>query len=139
MTILKFPESDAFPESVDRSKVGEYSAQAKSGGGFFYDEVLEYRVWVHPEAGGAPLHDEEDYFFAFPTYSEAAAFAASTPGAEQPLVLVRQLEHVNEPEPGVYEHVIGERIAEWQVPWLHGGKRQESTIREFLKRSRRDG
>ena len=37
----------------------------KSGGGYFYDEVLEYRVWVHPERGGPDHHEGEDYFHAF--------------------------------------------------------------------------
>ena len=129
--------SAEFPDAVDRSKVGEYPALVKSGGGFFYDDVLEYRVWVHPEAGGEPQHGDDDYFYAFASYADAAAFSTSTPGAEPPLVLVRQLEHVNEPEPGVYVHVIGERIAEWQVAWLKDKKRAEFTIRDFLARGRR--
>jgi hypothetical protein len=32
-------------------KVGSYSAVAKAGGGFVWDEVLEYRVWFHPPVG----------------------------------------------------------------------------------------
>ena len=34
-------------------RVGSFPAATKSGGGYFYDEVLEYRVWLHPERGAA--------------------------------------------------------------------------------------
>jgi hypothetical protein len=37
-----------YPNVINPSKVGTYPALVKSGGGYFYDEVLEYRVWVHP-------------------------------------------------------------------------------------------
>lgn len=121
-----------FPPAVDPAKVGEYPALTKSGGGFFYDEVLEYRVWCHPEAGAPDEHDGEDYFFAFASYDDALAFAKSTPGAEEPLVLVRQIEHVDEPEPGVFIHVKTERIAEWRVEWLANSRRQPTSIPELL-------
>jgi hypothetical protein len=119
------PLSSAYPTAVDPAKVGSYDALAKSGGGYFYDEVLEYRVWVHP--GG------DDYFQAFATFEEAEAFSKKQQGAEPPLVLVLQHEHVNEPSPGVFEHVKGDRIAEWQVEWLKGGKRGPDSIEKFLK------
>ena len=38
-----------FPLAVDPERVGSYPVDAKSGAGYFYDDVLEYRVWVHPE------------------------------------------------------------------------------------------
>jgi hypothetical protein len=88
-----------YPVAIDPTKVGTYPALTKSGGGYFYDDVLEYRVWITPPAGGA------DHYQAFPTYEEAEEFARKTSGAEKPLVLVRQLEHSNEPKPGVYERV----------------------------------
>lgn len=40
-----------FPVAVDEKMVGEYPAEAKSGGGYFYDDVLEYRVWCRPWLG----------------------------------------------------------------------------------------
>ena len=43
-----------------------------SGAGYFYDDVLEYRVWVHPEAGGEDLHDGDDYFLAFAKFDVGA-------------------------------------------------------------------
>ena len=54
-----------YPPAVDPSLVGEYSAVAGAGGGFVWDEVLEYRVWCHPKNGG------DDFYYAYETYDEA--------------------------------------------------------------------
>jgi hypothetical protein len=121
-----------YPDAVDLSRVGTYSALAKSGGGYVWDEVLEYRVWCHPERGSPDPEDGSDYYYAFGTYAEALAFSEETAGAEPPLALVRQLEHINEPEPGVYVHVREPRIAEWQVEFLGRPKRTDNTIPAFL-------
>ena len=122
-----------FPCAVDAGAVGSYPALTKSGGGYFFDDVLEYRVWVHPERGGPDLHDGEDYFHAFAFYEAALEFSRATPGAEEPLVLVRQLEHINEPEPGRFEHVRGERLTEWCVEWLDDSRREPDSIPQFLR------
>jgi hypothetical protein len=123
-----------YPIAVAPSKVGWYDAMSKAGGGYFYDEVLEYRVWVHPHAGGPELHKGDDYFCAFPSYEEALAFSTEMPGAEVPLALVLQREHVDEPEPGVFEHVVGDRRSEWRVEWLlEGTKREPDSIKKFLE------
>ena len=124
------PPPSAYPIAVDLAKVGEYPALTKSGGGYFYDDVLEYRVWVHP--GG------DDYYCAFATYEEAKRFSEGTARAEEPLVLVRQLEHVNEPKPSVFEHVKRERITEWRVEWLQGTKRGPDSIRNLLEEKRKE-
>jgi hypothetical protein len=123
------PLSSVYPIAVDVGKVGKYPALTKSGGGFFYDDVLEYRVWVHP--GG------DDYFRAFTTYEEAKWFSERTEKAEEPLVLVLQHEHINEPELGIFEHVKGDRITEWNVEWLSGGKRGPDSVANFLKQKDR--
>lgn len=70
---------------------------------------------MHPERGAEDLYDGSDYFLAFATFEEALAFSTSTVGAEEPLVLVRQDENINEPEPGQFVHEKGERLAEWRV------------------------
>jgi hypothetical protein len=127
------PGSSNFPVAADPSRVGQYPPFTKSGAGHFYDEVLEYRVWVHPEDGAEDLHDGSDYFFAFATFDEALACSNSTAGAEEPLALVRQDEHIDQPEPGRFVHEKGERIAEWRVEWLQGKKRTADSIRDFLK------
>jgi hypothetical protein len=121
-----------YPKATDSKMVGKYPALAKSGGGYFYDEVLEYRVWCHPEQGAVDEFDGDDYFYVFKTYEEALKFSESRQGAEQPLVLLRQLEHINEPEEGVFEQVKEERITEWQVQWLEGSKRGHDSISKFL-------
>jgi len=118
------PQSE-YPIAVDPSKVGKYPALAKSGGGYVYDDVLEYRVWIHP--------DGDDYYHAFLTYEEAKHFSDRTQGAEEPLVLVLQHEYINEPEPGKYEHIKEDRITEWRVEWLEGSKRCPDTITNLLR------
>lgn len=121
-----------YPIAVSLDKVGTYSGQTKSGAGYFYDEVLEYRVWLHPERGAAPLAGTQDYFAAFAQYENALAFSRSTSGAEEPLVLVHQLESINEPAPGQYVVDKSERITEWRVEWLPGSKRTPASIQDFL-------
>ena len=37
-------KDDAYPNAIDPDMVGEYPALAKAGGGYVWDEVLEYRV-----------------------------------------------------------------------------------------------
>lgn len=122
----------AYPDAIDPSKVGEYAAVAKAGGGFVRDEVLEYRVWCHPEHGAPDECDGDDYFYSFAAYFEALECSQSTPGSEQPLALILQREHINEPHEGVYEHVTTERIAEWPVEFLSRPKRTPNTIPDFL-------
>lgn len=97
-----------------------------SGGGYVWDEVLEYRVWCHPASG------ESDYYYAFATYPKALAFSQETPGAEEPLVLIRQRQHINEPEPGRYIHVKKPRLTEWPVEFLSRPRRDRYTIPNFL-------
>jgi hypothetical protein len=88
-----------YPDAVDPSLVGTYPAEAGSGGGYVWDDVLEYRVWCHPERGAADEDNGNDYYLAYATYAEAAAVARSTQGAEEPLVLIRQAEYIAEAEP----------------------------------------
>lgn len=129
----------AYPLAVDPGRVGTYSPDTSSGAGYFYDEVLEYRVWLHPENGAAPLNGTHDYFVAFAQYEVADAYSKNTPGAEEPLVLVRQLEWISEPEHGRFIPEKGERITEWQVKWLSNNKKTSNSIQEFLKHPREAG
>jgi hypothetical protein len=123
-------ERPSYPPAVDPARVGTYPALAKSGAGYFYDEVLEYRVWVHHPEGG------DDTMQAFATYEKALRYSQALPGAEEPLVLVRQRESINEPSPGVFLHDRSERITEWRVEWLAGNQRHPDSIERFLKKPR---
>jgi len=67
-----------------------------------------------------------------PNTKKAEELSQSSKGAEEPLVLVRQYEWLNEPEPGHYVAEKGNRITEWQVKWLNGTKRTPDSISEFL-------
>ena len=77
------PRLPHHPAALDPDRVGTYPVAAKSGGGYVWDAVLEYRVWCHPERGAPDEADGGDYFYAFADYEEAAAFAAATAGAER--------------------------------------------------------
>src|SRR5262245_15777621 len=116
-----------FPPAVDPSKVGTYPAEAKAGGGYVWDAVLEYRVWCHPEQGAEDLNGGGDYFCAFATFAEAHEFARTTKGAEEPLALILQQESIDEPSPGHYVHVKSPRITEWPVEFLNRPRRNERT------------
>jgi putative acetyltransferase len=122
-----------YPEAVEKSKVGEYPAHTKSGGGYFYDDVLEYRVWCRPWQGAPDEFEGEIYYYAFATFEEALEFSEDTEGSEKPLVLVRQKEWINEPEAGTYIQEKGERITEWLVEWLEDSKRNKNSISEFIE------
>ena len=125
MTELK----SKFPIAIDPKKVGKYPALVKRGGGCFYDEVLEYRVWICLGRGS-------DTYKAFATYEEAEEFSKKNkPKAESPLVLVIQKEHINEPRTGIFEHIKEFRLTEWAVEWLDKEhKRNLNSIDEFLKK-----
>ena len=122
----------SYPTVLDPQLVGTYSAVAKAGGGYVLDEVLEYRVWCHPEHGAPDEADGNDYFYAFTSYEEAEEFAKSSPGTEEPLALVLQREYIDEPEDGQYVHVREERVAEWPVEFLTRPRRTEQTIPAFM-------
>jgi putative acetyltransferase len=121
-----------YPDAADATLVGTYPAMAKAGGGYVWDDVLEYRVWCHPERGAADREGGSDYYFAFATYAEAAVFSKSNKGADEPLALIRQVEYIDEPKPGEYRHMKELRIAEWPVEVLRRPRRTPNTIPEFL-------
>jgi len=70
-----------YPTAVNPKRVGKYPALAGAGGGYVWDEVLEYRVWCHPERGAPDLADGNDYFYAFATFPKALKFSRRTKGS----------------------------------------------------------
>jgi hypothetical protein len=114
-----------YPDVLNPELVGTYPAHAHAGGGYVWDEVLEYRVWCHPRKGS-------DYFHAFATHAEALAFSEVTPRSEEPLALILQREYIDEPETGRYIHMKKERVTEWPVAFLERPRRTERTIADFL-------
>jgi putative acetyltransferase len=66
-----------YPVAADIALVGTYPGRSHSGAGYFYDQVLEYRVWLHPENGAEPRAGDKDYFAAFAQYEPALAFSQS--------------------------------------------------------------
>ena len=120
------------PAVLDPSAVGQYEALAKSGGGYVWDEVLEYRVWCHPERGAPDEADGSDYYYAFASYAEALELSKRMQGADEPLALVLQREYISEPQPGAYVHAKEPRITEWPVEFLSRPRRTSATIPTFL-------
>ena len=121
-----------YPNVKDPDLIGSYSALTKAGGGYVWDDVLEYRVWCHPHDGALDLEDGNDYYYSFATYEEALAFSEATQGAEAPLALILQEEYIDEPSPGEYIHVKEQRLTEWPVAFLSRPRRTQNTIPDFL-------
>jgi hypothetical protein len=121
-----------YPRAVNPKRVGTYPAVTGAGGGYVWDEVLEYRVWCHPEGGSPDVADGSDYFHAFATYPKALAFSQRTKGAEEPLALIRQRQYISEPKPGKYLHIKKTRLTEWPVEFLSRPRRTRDTIPRFL-------
>lgn len=121
-----------YPTVYDENKVGEYPALANAGGGYVWDEVLEYRVWCHPEQGAKDLENGNDYYYAFSNYEEAYEYSISNKGTEEPIALILQKEYIDEPEAGQYIHMKEERITEWPVQFLSRPKRDENTLPNFF-------
>jgi hypothetical protein len=121
-----------YPRAVDPKRVGKWPGVVCAGGGYVWDDVLEYRVWCHPENGAPDLDHGNDYYFAFASYPKALAFSLRTRGAEEPLALVRQRQYLDEPEPGKYVHVRKTRLTEWPVEFLSRPRRRPDTIPNFL-------
>jgi hypothetical protein len=116
----------SYPLAAYPKRVGSYPAHTKSGAGYFYDDVLEYRVWINPPEG-------DDYYHAFARFEDALEFSSHTFGAEAPLVLILQKQWVDEPEPGIFLVRNEERITEWRVEWLSNSKREPGALERFLE------
>lgn len=112
--------------------VGEYPATVGTGSGYVWDEVLEYRVWCHPENGAEDIEEGNDYYYVFTDYIEALEFSESNKGTEKPLALVLQKEYIEELEPEKYTHIKEERLTEWPVEFLTRPERTENKIPDFL-------
>lgn len=121
-----------YPKVLDENRVGEYPGFVKSGGGYVWDEVLEYRVWCHPENGAEDLDEGSDYYYSFASYDEALDFYKNNNGSEEPIALILQKEFIDEPETGKYIHVKQERLTEWPVEFLDRPRRNDNTIPDFL-------
>lgn len=121
-----------YPEVKNKDLIGTYAASVKLGGGYVWDDVLEYRVWCHPHDGAPDVCEGDDYYYTFDNYGEALKFSNENPGCEEPLALILWEEYIDEPEPGNYIHIKEKRLTEWQVEFLNRPKRTGNTIPDFL-------
>lgn len=121
-----------YPKVQDPALIGEYPAAVRAGGGYVWDEVLEYRVWCHPHDGAPDTEEGNDYYYVFESFEEAQAYANAHPGCEEPLALILQKEYIEEIAPGKYKHVKKERLTEWPVEFLSRPRRTASTIPDFM-------
>jgi hypothetical protein len=121
-----------YPDIKNKELVGTYPALVKSGGGYVWDEVLEYRVWCHPPDGAPDIDDGNDYYNVFDNYEEALEFSDENPGTEEPLALVLQREYIDEPQAGKYVHIKQERLTEWPIEFLSRPQRGANTITDFF-------
>ena len=118
-----------YPKVKDIKLVGEYSGVVKSGGGYVWDDVLEYRVWCHSNDGD---DEDGDFYYAFGTFEEAFEFSQNNQNSEEPLALVLQEEYIDESEEGKYVHIKEQRLTEWPVDFLKRPRRTDKTIPNFL-------
>lgn len=132
-TLNNEKSSYIYPVATNTTMVGKYPVLVNSGGGYFFDELLEYRVWIDTESGGEDLYNGDDYFYSFSTLEKANEFSKKTKGAESPLALVLQLEHIDEPDIGTYNHITEPRITEWRTDWLKNNRRKDNSIPRFLQ------
>jgi hypothetical protein len=107
-----------YPSVKDPSLVGTYPAVVGGGGGYVWDDVLEYRVWCHPHDGAPDTENGDDYYYVFETYEEAQKFSLESAGAEA--------------EPGQFIHKKEQRLTEWSPEFLSRPRRSENTIPDFL-------
>lgn len=121
-----------YPEVKDPNLIGEYPALVMSGGGYVWDDVLEYRVWCYPANGAPDTEDGNDYYYYFSTYEEAFEFSKNNVGCEPPIALILQEEYIDEEEPGKFVHIKERRLTEWQVEFLKRPRRTDKTIPDFL-------
>lgn len=112
-----------YPDAFDLSKVGKYPLEVFSGGGYFYDDLLEYRVWKK-EA-------KDIVCYSFGNYKDALRFSKDNK-AEKPIALVGQNEYIDEQDDGVLVHIKRVRLAEWQVGWLKDSKGTSEKIPIFI-------
>ena len=120
------------PNVKNLSLVGTYPAVVGAGGGYVWDDVLEYRVWCHSHDGALDTENGDDYYHAFETYEEAQEFSLVSAGAEEPLALVLQEEYIEEIKPGEFIHIKEQRITEWPPEFLSRPRRNEKTLSDFF-------
>ena len=121
-----------YPSVKDPSLVGTYPTVVGGGGGYVWDDVLEYRVWCRPHDGAPDTKNGDDYYYVFETYEEAQEFLLESAGAEDPLALILQEEYIEEPKPGQFIHKKEQRLTEWSPEFLSRPRRNENTIPDFF-------
>ncbi len=94
-----------FPIAI--GDIGAFPASVDSGGGYLYDDVLEYRVW------------EGDSYKAFRTYEEAEKYTRTTFEGHMAVLVLQKKGHWIAWDDK--DHLtIGkqDRITEWHANWL---------------------
>ena len=124
--------SNQLPTVVDPDAVGTYARATRAGGGFVWDEVLEYRVWFSARIGAEGDAAVDDFFRAFATAQDALEAAERSDATSAPVALVLQREYIDEPLPGKYVHIVEERVTEWPLSFLGRPRRTAATIPDFL-------
>jgi hypothetical protein len=119
------PMMSEYPTVKNVDLVGTYPALVKAGGGYVWDEVLEYRVWCHSSS-------EDDYYYAFTTFEEALQFSEGNLNVEEPVALILQEEYIDEPETGHFFHIKEPRLTEWPIEFLSRPRRHADTIPAFF-------
>lgn len=121
-----------YPQVQDKELVGTYPGLVNSGGGYVWDDVLEYRVWCSPLEGAPDTEDGDDYYYIFDNYEEALKYSEENIGSDEPVALILQEEYISETKAGEYVHVKEQRLTEWPVEFLSRPRRNTNTISNFF-------
>jgi putative acetyltransferase len=119
--------SSDYPLPDDLAAVGTHAAAAARDSGVFYDDVLEYRLWVRRPA------TTEELMFAFPTVEDAHEARTALGRDARLCVLVQQREPIERMEDGSYVQRSEPRRVEWPITWLVDGRPGEDAVQEVLE------
>lgn len=116
------------PDAIDSQKVGYYGHADSYNDGYFWDELLEYRV----RCRALPTDEEEELLYCFRDYPSAFEFYKKTPTAQELNALVLQKESITRLNRNEFKHITTPRTAEWPAHFLMRPQGSASFIAKFL-------
>lgn len=124
-------QQSRYPLAAEPSLVGTYSGRSKSGG------ATSMTTSLSTESGSIPSRERRHWLETMTTSPRSRNTSRRWPSRRRTrcratVVVLRQLESINEPSPGVYRHQSGARITGWLPQWLLGSKREPDSITKFL-------
>ncbi len=117
------------PSAVDHQKVGYYGNAESYNDGYFWDELLEYRV----RCRALPNDEEEELLYCFKDYQSAFTFYKKTPTTQELNALILQKEHITRLNRNAFKHIDTPRMVEWPAHFLMRPQGSTAFIITFLR------